>query len=97
MYADPLAERIWSRLGGTHTSRSGTFGARPQEPLSNTPGFASVGEKKSKKKKKKELPPRYGASWRRMDHTKAIRTPFSECSRVHTTMRRLSRLCGHSV
>ena len=53
MYADPLAERIWSRLGGTHTSRSGTFGARPQEPLSNTPGFASVGEKKSKKKRKK--------------------------------------------
>ena len=53
MYADPLAERIWSRLGGTHTSRSGTFGARPQEPLSNTPGFASVGEKKIEKKEKR--------------------------------------------
>ena len=48
MYADPLAERIWSRLGGTHTSRSGTLGARPQEPLSNTPGIASVGKKKKK-------------------------------------------------
>ena len=30
MYADPLAERVWSRLGGTHTSRSGTVDARPQ-------------------------------------------------------------------
>jgi hypothetical protein len=54
MYADPLAERIWNRLGGTHTSRGGTFGARPQEPLSNTPGIASVGEKIKKKKRKKK-------------------------------------------
>ena len=30
MYADPLAECVWSRLGGTHTSRSGTVDARPQ-------------------------------------------------------------------
>jgi hypothetical protein len=50
MYADPLAERVWSRLGGTHTSRGGTVGARPREPLSNTPGIASVGEKKERKK-----------------------------------------------
>jgi len=62
-----------------------------------TPLVLRVLGKKNQKKKKKELPPRYGASWRRMDHTKAIRTPFSECSRVPTTMRRLSRLCGHSV
>lgn len=96
MYADPLAERIWSRLGGTHTSRGGTFGARPREPLSNTPGIASVGEKKEKKEKKSCVRD-VGASWRRMNHTKAIRTPFSQCNRVHTTVRRLSRLCGHSV
>lgn len=31
MYADPLAERVWSRLGGTHTSHSGTVGTRPRE------------------------------------------------------------------
>ena len=42
MYADPLAERVLSRLGGTHTSHSGTVGARPRKPLSNIPGIASV-------------------------------------------------------
>ena len=33
MYADPLAERVWSRLGGTHTSHSGTVGTRPRDYL----------------------------------------------------------------
>jgi len=88
MYADPLAERVWSRLGGTHTSHSGTVGARPRKPLSNTPGIASVGEKKERKRSCG----RNWRSWRRMDHTKAVRTPFPLCSRVHTTVGRLSRL-----
>ena len=49
MYADPLAERLWSRLGGTHTSRSGTFGARPRENPLVTPLVLRVLGKKRKK------------------------------------------------
>ena len=46
-----------------------------------------IKERKIKKKIKKSCIRDVGASWRRMYHTKAIRTPFSRCNRVHTTMR----------
>jgi hypothetical protein len=49
MYADPLAERVLIRLGGTHTSLSGTFGARPREnPLVTPLVLRVLGEKKKK-------------------------------------------------
>ena len=51
-----------------------------RKPLSNTPGIASVGEKKEKKKEL--LQPGDGASWRRMYHTKAYARPsqrVAEC------------------
>ena len=49
MYANPLAERVLCRLGGTHTLRSGTLGARPREPPG--PGVANVGGKKRMKRR----------------------------------------------
>ena len=49
MYADPLAERLWSRLGVLILRVVELLALVHRKPLSNTPGIASVGEKKEKK------------------------------------------------
>ena len=49
MYADPLAERVWSRLGVLILRVVGLSMLAHKEPLSNTPGVASVGGKNRSK------------------------------------------------
>ena len=58
MYADPLAERVWIVWGVLILRVVGLLMLAHKEPLSNTRGVASVGEKIQKKKEKKELHPR---------------------------------------
>ena len=79
MYANPLAERLWSRLGGySYFALWNFWRSSTGNPLV-TPLVLRV---LRKKRKKELLRPGDGASWRRVYHTKAYARPsqrVAEC------------------